>query len=89
MVNIPGLIGSLLPQELDKLQRQGPDHVLDTAMVEAIDRAAGGPGEGRGYYIVKGKLEPREFRNYYLREDVAAAVLACAPLAEVRQARPI
>ncbi|MBT2512534.1 hypothetical protein [Arthrobacter sp. ISL-30] len=79
MVNIPGLINSLLPQDLDRLQQQGPDQVLDLAMVEAIDRAAGGPGEGRGYYVVKGSLEPRELRNYYLREDVAAALFTPGP----------
>ena len=49
-------------------------------MLDAIDRAAGGPGEGRGYYIVRGSLEPLERRNYYLREDVADAIFAPSTL---------
>lgn len=76
MTDIHGLISSLLPDELATLQQRGQDQLLDRAMVNALDRAAGGAGEGRGYYIVRGSLEPRERRNYYLREDVAAALFA-------------
>ncbi|MBO1269211.1 hypothetical protein [Arthrobacter cavernae] len=80
MTNIQGLISALRPDELAMLQQGGPDQILDRSMVDALDRAAGGPGEGRGYYVVHGSLEPVELRNYYLREDVAAAVLATAAL---------
>ncbi len=76
MTNIPALISALRPEELDRLRRLGREQQLDPAAVEALDRAAGGPGEGRGYYIVHGSLEPRENRAYYLRDDVADAVLA-------------
>lgn len=80
MTDIQGLISSLLPEELAVLQERGPDQRLDGAMVDALDRAAGGPGEGRGYYIVRGSLKPLELRNYHLREDVAAAIFAPASL---------
>ncbi|XAS66981.1 hypothetical protein V3C33_16145 [Micrococcaceae bacterium Sec5.7] len=76
MPDIQGLISSLLPEDLALLQQHGPNNLLERAMIDAIDRAAGGPGEGRGYYIVRGSLEPSERRNYYLREDVAAALFA-------------
>ena len=80
MTDIQGLINSLLPEDLAVLQERGPDQRLDRAMLDAIDRAAGGPGEGRGYYIVRGSLIPLERRNYYLREDVAAALFAPSTL---------
>ncbi|TSE15736.1 hypothetical protein B1A87_007325 [Arthrobacter sp. KBS0703] len=56
------------------LKQRGPDQRLDRALLDAIDRAADGPGEGRGYYIVRGSLEPLEERQYYLRDDVVAAM---------------
>lgn len=80
MTDIQGLIGSLLPEDLAVLHERGPDQSLDRDMRDAIDRAAGGPGEGRGYYIVRGSLIPQERRHYYLREDVAAALFASSTL---------
>ncbi|WP_426998557.1 hypothetical protein [Pseudarthrobacter sp. N5] len=80
MTDIQGLISSLQPADLAVLQERGPDQLLDRGILDAIDRAAGGPGEGRGYYVVRGSLEPLERRNYCLREDVAAAVFARAML---------
>ena len=80
MTDIRGLISSLRPEDLALLQERGPDQRLDRDMLDAIDRAAGGPGEGRGYYIVRGSLEPLERRNYYLREDVADAIFSRSTL---------
>ncbi|WP_247047309.1 hypothetical protein [Arthrobacter rhizosphaerae] len=76
MTDIPKLIDSLAPEELAALQDRGPDQWLDAAMIDALDKAAGGPGEGRGYYVVRGSLEPTERRHYVLRHDVVAAVFA-------------
>jgi hypothetical protein len=80
MTDIQGLIGSLQPQDLAVLQERGPGQLLDRDMLDAIDRAAGGPGEGRGYYNVRGSLEPLERRQYYLRDDVVAAIFAPSTL---------
>jgi len=80
MTDIRGLISSLQPEDHALLQERGPDQRLDRDMLDAIDRAAGGPGEGRGYYIVRGSLEPLERRNYYLREDVADAIFSRSTL---------
>lgn len=76
MTNIQGLISSLAPDALAALQERGPDQQLDRDMLDAIDGAAGGPGEGRGYYIVRGSLTPLESRQYFLRDDVVAAIWA-------------
>lgn len=80
MTDIQGLIGSLQPEDIAILQERGPGQLLDRGMLDAIDRAAGGPGEGRGYYIVRGSLEPLERRQYYLRDDVVAAILALSTM---------
>lgn len=80
MTDIQGLISSLQPEDLAVLQERGPAQLLDRDMLDVIDRAAGGPGEGRGYYIVRGSLEPMERRQYYLRDDVAAAIFAPSTL---------
>lgn len=74
MTNIPALISALQPDELERLRDFGREQRLDPAALEALDRAAGGPGEGRGYYVVRGQLEPQEHRTYYLRDDVADAI---------------
>jgi hypothetical protein len=71
MVDIRGMLGALSPQELDRLKAGGAEQVVDASLRDAIDRAAGGPGEGRGYYVVRGPLWPRENRDYRLRADVA------------------
>ncbi len=76
MTDIQGLISSLQPEDLAVLQEGGPAKLLDRDMLDAIDRAAGGPGEGRGYYVVRGSLQPLERRQHYLRDDVAAALFA-------------
>ncbi|MCA4132474.1 hypothetical protein [Arthrobacter sp. M4] len=79
MVNIPALIDGLAPDEVSRLKSGGPGQVLDSDLLAAIDRAAGGPGEGRGYYVVKGHLWPIEAREYHLRQDVAAVLFGSAP----------
>ena len=48
MTDIQGLISSLRPEDLAVLQQRGPDQLLGRDMLDAIDRAAGGPGEGHG-----------------------------------------
>jgi hypothetical protein len=76
MTDIQGLISSLRPEDLAALQERGPGQLLSPDMLDAIDRAAGGPGEGRGYYVVRGSLMPLERRQYFLRDDVVEAIFA-------------
>ncbi|GAB3566165.1 hypothetical protein GCM10027405_24650 [Arthrobacter alkaliphilus] len=76
MCDIPGLLVRLEAEDLTRLREAGTENPLEPGMIAAIDAAAGGPGEGRGYYVVKGSLYPVEAREYHLREDVAEALLA-------------
>ncbi|MCI0141019.1 hypothetical protein KNN17_05435 [Arthrobacter bambusae] len=70
------MISRLQSEDLARLREAGKEKPLEPGMVAAIDAAAGGPGEGRGYYVVSGSLYPVDARDYHLREDVAEAVLA-------------
>ncbi|WP_442545688.1 hypothetical protein ACSBOX_09000 [Arthrobacter sp. KN11-1C] len=70
------MISRLQAEDLARLRDAGKEKPLEPGMVAAIDAAAGGPGEGRGYYVVSGSLYPVDARDYHLREDVAEAVLA-------------
>ncbi|WP_404496910.1 hypothetical protein [Arthrobacter sp. GAS37] len=70
------MISRLEAEDLARLREVGTEKPLDPGMIAAIDTAAGGPGEGRGYYVVNGSLYPVESRDYHLREDVAEAVFA-------------
>ena len=80
MPDIQGLISALQPEDLALLQERGPGQLLSPDMLDAIDHAAGGPGDGRGYYVVRGSLVPLEGRQYYLRDDVVAAIFAPSTL---------
>jgi hypothetical protein len=76
MCDIPGLISRLEAEDLARLREAGKEKPLEPGMIAAIDAAAGGPGEGRGYYVVSGSLYPVDAREYHLREDVAEALFA-------------
>ncbi|MFH5877703.1 hypothetical protein [Arthrobacter sp. NA-172] len=78
MCDIPGLIRRLEAEDLARLRELGNKEPLEPGLIAAIDAAAGGPGEGRGYYVVSGSLYPVEARDYHLREDVAEAVFETA-----------
>ncbi|MDQ0075589.1 hypothetical protein [Arthrobacter oryzae] len=80
MTDIQGLINSLRPEVLAALHEGGPGQLLGPEILDAIDTAAGGTGEGRGYYVVRGSLVPLERRQYYLRDDVVAAIFAPSTL---------
>jgi hypothetical protein len=76
MPDVEGLLGRLTQGELERLRTLRADGLLPGSLVSAIDRAAGGPGEGRGYYVAAKPAVRREFIAYVLRQDVAKALAA-------------
>ena len=56
MANIAETLGRLTTEELDGLRGLGPQGHLTKPLVEALDRAAGGAGAGRGYYVPTGSV---------------------------------
>jgi hypothetical protein len=71
MADIAAVLGRLTPEELDGLRALGPQGHLTRALTEALDRAAGGPGAGRGYYVPSGSVSPTGGPHLVLRSDVA------------------
>ena len=56
MADIAAVLGRLTPEEFDGLRALGPSGHLPRQLTEALDRAAGGPGAGRGYYVPTGSV---------------------------------
>ena len=60
MADIAAVLGRLAPNELEELRERGPHGHLSRQLVEALDRAAGGPGQGRGFYVPTGRVSGRD-----------------------------
>ena len=56
MADIAAVLGRLTQDELNELRSLGPSGHLTRRLTDAIDRAAGGPGAGRGYYVPNGSV---------------------------------
>jgi hypothetical protein len=79
MANIAEILGRLTPEELDTLRSLGPQGHLTKPLVEALDRAAGGAGAGRGYYVPTGSVSETGGPHLVLRSDVTAWLFGTAP----------
>jgi hypothetical protein len=71
MANIAEVLGRLTPEELDELRILGPQGHLPRHLVGALDRAAGGSGSGRGYYVPTGNVSATGGPLLVLRSDVS------------------
>ena len=71
MASIAEVLGRLTPEELEELHSLGPQGHLPRHLVEALDRAAGGPGSGRGYYVPTGNVTATGGPLLVLRSDVS------------------
>jgi hypothetical protein len=78
MANIAEILGRLTAEELDGLRGLGPQGHLTKALVEALDRAAGGAGAGRGYYVPTGSVSETGGPHLVLRSDVSAWLFGSA-----------
>ena len=71
MADIAAVLGRLTPEELEELRSLGPDGYLNRRLTDALDRAAGGPGAGRGYYVPNGNVSATGGPHMILRSDVS------------------
>jgi hypothetical protein len=78
VANIAEVLGRLTPEEVDELRSLGPQGHLPRHLVDALDRAAGGTGSGRGYYVATGNVSATGGPLLELRSDVSSW-LAGAP----------
>ncbi|MGX1162770.1 hypothetical protein FBY31_3169 [Arthrobacter sp. SLBN-100] len=72
MANIAEVLGRLTPEEREELRILGPQGHLPKHLVEALDRAAGGSGSGRGYYVLTGNVSATGGPLLVLRSDVSS-----------------
>ncbi|HJW01567.1 MAG TPA: hypothetical protein VJ617_20945 [Arthrobacter sp.] len=78
MANIAEILGRLTAEELNGLRGLGPQGHLTKPLVEALDRAAGGAGAGRGYYVPTGSVSDTGGPHLVLRSDVSAWLFGTA-----------
>ena len=78
MTNIADVLGRLTPEERDELRGLGPQGHLPRHLVDALDRAAGGSGSGRGYYVPNGNVNATGGPLLVLRSDVAGWLMGGA-----------
>jgi hypothetical protein len=78
MANIVAVLGRLTPEEFDGLRALGPARHLPRHLTEALDRAAGGPGAGRGYYVPTGSVSATGGPHFVLRSDVSGWLFGSA-----------
>lgn len=79
MADIDAVLGRLAPEELDELRALGPQGHLTRQLIDALDRAAGGSGAGRGYYVPTGSVSATGGPHLVLRSDVSAWLFGAAP----------
>jgi hypothetical protein len=71
MTDIAAVLGRLSQDELEELRTIGPQGHLPRHLVAALDRAAGGPGAGRGFYVPTGSVSETGGPHVALRSDVS------------------
>ena len=82
MADIAAVLGRLAPHELEEIRATGPHGHLSRHIIQALDRAAGGPGGGRGYYVPAGSVSGTGSPHVVLRSDVAAWLFGAAERGE-------
>lgn len=76
MADIATVLGRLTPAEHEELRGLGPKGHLPRHLQEAIDRAAGGTGAGKGYYVPTGNVSSTGGTLLMLRNDVSTWLAA-------------
>lgn len=71
MAEINAALAKLTAEELDEIKALGPKGRLGRHLVEALDRAAGGPDAGRGLYVLDGSVNGNGGQSHVLRDDVS------------------
>lgn len=72
MADIEAVLRRLTSEEFEQLIAAGPHGHLSRHLLDALDRAAGGPGAGRGYYVPSGSVSDTGGPHMILRNDVAS-----------------
>ncbi|MBT2520903.1 hypothetical protein [Arthrobacter sp. ISL-28] len=79
MAEINALLAGLTAEELEELKALGPKGHLGRHLIEALDRAAGGPDAGRGFYVLDGSVNGNGGQFHILRNDVSERIFHSQP----------
>jgi hypothetical protein len=71
MAEINAVLAGLTAEELEEIQALGPKGHLGRHLIEALDRAAGGPDAGRGLYVLDGTVNDNGGQFHILRNDIS------------------
>lgn len=74
MAEINAVLAGLTAEELRDIKALGPKGHLDRTLIDALDRAAGGPGAGRGFYVLDGTVNGNGGQFHILRSDLSDRV---------------
>ncbi|MEV7134224.1 hypothetical protein AB0N24_15160 [Arthrobacter sp. NPDC093128] len=71
MTEINAVLAGLTFEELEEIKALGPGGHLGRDLIAAVDRAAGGPDAGRGFYVLDGMVNGNGGQFHVLRNDVS------------------
>jgi hypothetical protein len=74
VAEINAVLARLTADELEEIKALGPRGRLGRHLVDALDRAAGGPEAGRGLYVLDGAVNGNGGQFHILRDDVSDRV---------------
>ena len=79
MAEINAVLAGLTVEELEEIKALGPKGHLGRHLIDAFDRAAGGPDAGRGFYVLDGTVNPNGGQVRILRNDVRDRIFQTRP----------
>lgn len=71
MADIDTVLAGLTPEELEEINAIGPKGHLGRHLLDALDRAAGGPDAARGMYVLDGTVNGNGGQYHILRDDLS------------------
>ena len=71
MAEINAVLAGLTAEELKEIKALGPEEHLGRHLIDALDRAAGGPDAGRVLYVLDGTVNGNGGQFHVLRDDVS------------------
>jgi hypothetical protein len=75
MADIDAVLAGLTAEELNEMESIGPKGHLGRHLLDALDRAAGGPGAARGFCVLDGTVNGNGGQFCVLRDDLSDRVL--------------
>ncbi|MGA7203415.1 MAG: hypothetical protein WBX27_02165 [Specibacter sp.] len=79
MAEINAVLAGLTVEEITEIRALGPKGHLGRHLIDALDRAAGGPDAGRGLYVLDGTVNVNGGQCHILRNDLGELIFQTEP----------